>query len=66
MTATDWMKQGTAWLAAAGALVAVTACEPEVGSAEWCADMEEKPKGEWTLEETAEFTKSCIVRLPKE
>lgn len=62
MTATDIAKL----LGAAGILAAAAACEPEVGSPEWCEAMKEKPKGDWTLDETAEFTKNCIVRLPKE
>ncbi|MDV7340056.1 DUF3012 domain-containing protein [Terasakiella sp. A23] len=40
--------------------VALSACSPEVGSKEWCEDMKEKPKGDWTANEAAEFTKSCI------
>jgi len=41
-------------------LVLVTACAPEIGSKEWCADMKEKPKGEWTLDETKNYAKHCI------
>ena len=36
------------------------ACSPEVGSEEWCEDLNEKDKGEWTLDETTEYAKSCI------
>ncbi|WP_162047806.1 DUF3012 domain-containing protein [Vibrio taketomensis] len=32
----------------------------EVGSEEWCQDMKEKPKGDWTANEAADFTKHCI------
>ena len=35
-------------------------CSPEVGSHEWCAKMKEKPKGEWTFEETGDYTKYCL------
>lgn len=38
----------------------LSACSPEVGSDEWCEDLKEKDKGEWTLDETAEYGKSCI------
>ena len=38
----------------------VTACAPEVGSDEWCQDMVDKPKGDWTANEAAEFAKNCI------
>ncbi|WP_432696173.1 DUF3012 domain-containing protein [Marinobacterium sp. YM272] len=39
----------------------LSACSPEVGSPEWCADMKEKPKGEWTANELADFTKNCLM-----
>ncbi|MDG4718979.1 MULTISPECIES: DUF3012 domain-containing protein [Thalassospira] len=39
---------------------AVSACSPEVGSEEWCADLKEKPKGDWTANEAADFTKHCL------
>ena len=35
-------------------------CAPEVGSKEWCVQMKEKPKGDWTANEAADFTKNCI------
>lgn len=38
----------------------ITACSPEVGSEQWCANMKKKPKGEWTLEETKDYAKHCI------
>lgn len=43
----------------AGALAA--ACSPEVGSEEWCADMKDKPKGDWTANEATDFAKHCIL-----
>ncbi len=44
------------------ALFAVAACSPEVGSAEWCAQLKEKPKGDWSANEATEFAKSCILK----
>jgi len=38
----------------------LTACTPEVGSEGWCTDLKEKPKGEWTLDETRDYTKHCL------
>ena len=35
-------------------------CSAEVGSKEWCADLKEKPKGDWTANEATDFTKHCI------
>lgn len=39
----------------------VTACEPEVGSKAWCEDMNEKPKGDWTVNEAADYAKHCVL-----
>lgn len=35
-------------------------CAPEVGSEKWCAVMKEKPKGDWTANEAADFAKHCL------
>jgi hypothetical protein len=50
-------------IAASAAMVtlATTACSPEVGSEEWCSQMKEKPKGDWTANEAADFAKHCIL-----
>ncbi|MCF7981585.1 MAG: DUF3012 domain-containing protein [Pseudomonadales bacterium] len=34
----------------------------EVGSERWCAKMKEKPKGDWTTNEAADFAKHCILK----
>lgn len=38
----------------------LSACSPEIGSKEWCEELKEKPKGDWTANETKDFTKHCI------
>lgn len=43
------------------AVASLSACSPEVGSKEWCADLKEKPKGEWSANEAADFAKHCIL-----
>ncbi len=43
--------------------VFVVGCAPAIGSEEWCKDMKEKPKGDWTATEAKDYTKHCI--LPK-
>lgn len=48
-------------LAFASVAVFLTACSPEVGSKEWCTDMKEKPKGDWTANEAADFAKNCLI-----
>ncbi len=35
-------------------------CEPEVGSPEWCGEMREKPKGDWSANEAKEYAVNCI------
>ena len=41
------------------------ACAPEPGSDAWCDLMDDKDKGAWTMNDTAEYAKSCIVRIEK-
>ncbi|MCG8323961.1 MAG: DUF3012 domain-containing protein [Thiotrichales bacterium] len=41
-------------------LLLTTACAPEIGSEKWCANMKEKPKGDWTANEAADFAKHCL------
>lgn len=43
------------------ALVGLSACSPKVGSEAWCQQMKEKPKGDWTVNEMADFAKHCIL-----
>lgn len=39
----------------------LTACSPEVGSDAWCNDLKEKPKGDWSANEAADFAKHCVL-----
>ncbi|MEC9348060.1 MAG: DUF3012 domain-containing protein [Pseudomonadota bacterium] len=48
-------------LALLGLALPITACSPEVGSEEWCGEMKDKPKGDWTANEAADFAKHCIL-----
>ncbi|UTW13037.1 DUF3012 domain-containing protein [Marinobacterium rhizophilum] len=47
---------------ALGSLLLIQGCSPQVGSDAWCTQMEEKPKGEWTVNDAGEFAKSCILK----
>ncbi len=49
-------------LLGAALVVVVAACSPEVGSKEWCDEMKEKPKGEWSANEAGDFAKNCVLR----
>ncbi len=42
--------------------ISIVACSPEVGSDEWCENMAETPKGDWSTNEATEFAKSCIFK----
>ena len=41
--------------------IGLTACSPEVGSKEWCEDLKQKPKGDWTATEAKDFAKNCVL-----
>ena len=41
--------------------LAASACTPKVGTPEWCAKLQEKPKGDWTANEAGDFLKHCVV-----
>jgi uncharacterized lipoprotein len=43
-------------------LVTLAACSVEVGSEQWCSDMKEKSKADWTSNEAADFAKHCIFK----
>ena len=43
-------------------LLSLSACTAKVGSEQWCADMKSKPKGDWSANEAADFTKHCILK----
>ena len=40
----------------------LSGCAPEVGSEEWCEDMVDKPKGDWTANEAKAFAENCIFK----
>lgn len=44
----------------------VTACAPEVGSKEWCDQLKEKPKGDWTANEATDYAKHCLFKSADE
>ncbi len=48
------------------ALGLLSACAPEVGSEKWCAKMKETSKGDWTMNDTRDFTKYCVLKIEKE
>lgn len=43
-------------------LLGLSACAPEVGSDKWCANLKEKPKGDWSANDAANYAKHCIFK----
>jgi len=44
------------------ALVQLTACSAKVGSDEWCQDLKDKDKAQWTASETKDYAKHCLFK----
>lgn len=45
--------------------LALGACD-RVGSDAWCKNQKEKPAGEWTLNDTENYTKYCVLGMDSE
>jgi hypothetical protein len=41
----------------------LVACAPKVGSERWCKAMDDKPKGEWSANDAAAYTKHCVLGI---
>jgi hypothetical protein len=52
-------RSGWLWVLAA---CLTAGCAPEVGSERWCETMKDKDRGDWTINEAADFAKHCIIR----
>ena len=42
------------------AMLVISGCGSEVGSKAWCDEMNNKPKGDWTVNEAGEYAKNCV------
>lgn len=51
----------TTLLGSIGALFLLTACEPEMGTQEWCEMIKEKGVENVTAKEGADFAKNCVL-----
>lgn len=40
----------------------VSACTPEVGTKEWCEQLKEKPKSDWSATEAKDYAKHCLFK----
>jgi hypothetical protein len=61
-TSESAMKRACIVLSIAVLASALLACKPEVGSEAWCKAMRDKPRGDWTVNEVADFAQSCILK----
>jgi len=43
-------------------LAMASGCTPEVGSEAWCQKLAEKPKGDWTGNEAADYARHCLFK----
>lgn len=46
--------------------LSLCACAPEVGTREWCEDMDEKPKGDWSANDAKAYARYCVLRTYKD
>ncbi|MEQ5778210.1 MULTISPECIES: DUF3012 domain-containing protein [unclassified Thalassospira] len=47
-------------LAAMMVTMTLVACAPEIGSKDWCNNMEHTAKSDWTANQTSDFAKNCM------
>jgi hypothetical protein len=53
-------------IAGAIALSLLLAACARIGSETWCEKMKDKPRGDWTLDETGDYTKYCVLGMDSE
>lgn len=44
------------------AIVQLSGCSAEVGSEEWCGNLKDKSKEEWTAGEAKDYAKHCLFK----
>ena len=42
-------------------LFCLAGCAPEVGSKKWCEQLDDKDKGEWTVDEVRDYARYCLL-----
>jgi hypothetical protein len=47
-------------------LMFICGCAPEVGTKEWCEDMDETPKGDWSANDAKAYARYCVLNTYKE
>ncbi|PCJ32561.1 MAG: DUF3012 domain-containing protein [Gammaproteobacteria bacterium] len=49
-------------LLALASVLSLSACSPEIGSEQWCADMKQQPSGDWSANQVADYAKHCLLK----
>jgi hypothetical protein len=44
----------------------LSACAPEVGTREWCEDMDDTPKGDWSTNDAKAYARYCVLNTYKD
>jgi len=40
----------------------LVACSPEVGSEQWCTELDKKSEVDWTVNEAKDYAKHCLFK----
>lgn len=40
----------------------LSACSPTIGTEAWCKALKEKPAGDWSANDTANFGRHCLLK----
>ncbi|NRD72317.1 DUF3012 domain-containing protein [Shewanella sp. VB17] len=43
-------------------MMSLSGCAQEVGDDEWCKLMSDKAKGDWSVNEAADYAKHCVFK----
>jgi len=54
--------KNSAMVAGIFVILSLTACAPEIGSKEWCAELDKNPQGDWTVDEVTGYAKHCLLK----
>lgn len=47
-------------------LMLICGCAPEVGTKEWCEDIDKKSKGDWSANDAKAYAEHCIFNTYKD
>lgn len=43
-------------------ILMLAACAPEIGSDDWCAELNKNPQGDWTVDDVTNYAKHCLLK----